>query len=69
MCTMHLSRYDAKQLNLKLKTRPKQLLGSISLPFPLPGMASASFCLRPVAKDQVITWVVLKYIVNLFNSS
>jgi hypothetical protein len=28
--------YEAKQPNLKLKTRPKQQLGSLPLPFALP---------------------------------
>jgi hypothetical protein len=36
MSAMHLFCYEAKQLNLKLKTRPKQLLGSLLLAFALP---------------------------------
>jgi hypothetical protein len=33
---MHLCCYEAKQPNLKLKTRSKQLLGSLPLAFALP---------------------------------
>ncbi len=36
MSALHLFCYEAKQPNLKLKTRPKQLLGSILLVFMLP---------------------------------
>jgi hypothetical protein len=35
MCAMHLC-YEAKQPNLNLKTRPKQLLGSLPLASALP---------------------------------
>jgi hypothetical protein len=38
MCARHLFCYEAKQPNLKLKTRPKQLLGSLPIGFALPGM-------------------------------
>ncbi len=40
-CTsaMHLFCYEAKQLYLKLKTRPKQLLGSLSSAFVLPALS------------------------------
>ncbi len=38
MCARHLFCYEAKQPNLKLKTRPKQLLGSLPIVFALPGM-------------------------------
>jgi len=34
---MHLFGYEAKQL--KVKTRPKQLLGSLPLTFALPGLS------------------------------
>jgi hypothetical protein len=34
---MHLSPFEAKQSNLNLKTRPKQLLGSLPLDIVLPG--------------------------------
>jgi hypothetical protein len=36
MSVMHLFCHEAKQPNLKLKTRPKQLLGSLLLAFALP---------------------------------
>jgi hypothetical protein len=36
MSAMHLFCYEAKQLNLKLKIRPKHLLGSHPLAFKLP---------------------------------
>ncbi len=36
--TIHLCKYEAKLANLKLKTWPKQLLGSLLLNTPLPGM-------------------------------
>ncbi len=36
MFVMHLLCYEAKQPNLKMKTRPKQLLGSLPLAFALP---------------------------------
>ncbi len=36
MFVMHLFGYEAKQPNLKLKTRPKQLLGYLPLVFALP---------------------------------
>jgi hypothetical protein len=35
MCAMHLCFYEAKQPNLKLKTWPKQLLGSLPITFAL----------------------------------
>ncbi len=38
MCSIHLCCYEAKQHSLKLKTRPKQLLGSILLAFVLPSL-------------------------------
>jgi hypothetical protein len=39
MChSMHLRPGVAKQLNLELKTRPKQLLGSLPLVIALPGL-------------------------------
>jgi hypothetical protein len=37
MFVMHLFGYEAKLPNLKLKTRPKQLLGYLPLVFALPG--------------------------------
>ncbi len=39
MCGVPFCCYEAKQTNLKLKTRPKQLLGSLPLAFALPGLA------------------------------
>jgi hypothetical protein len=39
MCVMHLYCYEAKWPNLKLKTRAKELLGSLLLAFVLPGFA------------------------------
>ncbi len=39
MFIMHLFGYEAKQPNLNLKTRPKQLLGYLSLAFALPALA------------------------------
>jgi len=36
MCAMHLICYESKQPNLKLKTLPKQLLGSLPRAFALP---------------------------------
>jgi hypothetical protein len=36
MWARHLFCYEAKQPNLKLKTRPKQLLGSLPIAFALP---------------------------------
>jgi len=36
MCARHLFCYDAKQPNLKLKTRSKQLVGSLPIAFALP---------------------------------
>jgi hypothetical protein len=36
MFAMHLFCYEAKQPNLNLKTRPKQLLGCLQLAFALP---------------------------------
>jgi hypothetical protein len=39
MCAMHLCSYEAKQPNLKLKTQPKQRLGSLPLAFTLPARA------------------------------
>jgi hypothetical protein len=39
MCAMHLCCYEAKQPILKLKTRSKQLLGSLPLAFVLPGQS------------------------------
>ncbi len=38
MFVMHLFFYEAKQPNLLLKTRPKQLLGSLPLAFALPDL-------------------------------
>jgi len=38
MCPKHLLCYEAKQANLKLKIRPKQLLGSLLIAFALPGL-------------------------------
>jgi len=38
MFAMNLFCYEAKQRNLKLKTRPKQLLGSLPLAFALPAL-------------------------------
>ncbi len=38
MCAVHLKCYEAKWPNLTLKTRPKQLLGSVPLGFALPGV-------------------------------
>ncbi len=38
MSAMHLFFYEAKQLYLKLKTQPKQLLGYFPLAFGLPGL-------------------------------
>jgi hypothetical protein len=35
MLVMHLFSYEAKQPNLKLKTRPKQLLGYLPFAFAL----------------------------------
>ncbi len=42
MCTKHLCCYEAKQPNLKLKTWPKQPLGSLALAFALPIWAHSS---------------------------
>ncbi len=42
MCAGHLFCYKPKQLNLKLKTWPKQLLGSLPIAYALPTM-----CLFP----------------------
>jgi hypothetical protein len=39
MFVMHLFSYEAKQPNLKLKTRPKQLLGYLPLAFALPAVS------------------------------
>jgi len=36
MCAMHLCCFEAKWPSLKLKTRPKQLFGSLPLAFVLP---------------------------------
>jgi hypothetical protein len=41
--TMHLRPSVAKQPNLELKTRPKQLLGSLPLVIALPGLALEVF--------------------------
>jgi DNA phosphorothioation-dependent restriction protein DptG len=42
MFAMNLFCYEAKQLNLKLKTWPKQLLGSLPLAFALPAYGVSS---------------------------
>jgi hypothetical protein len=42
MFVMHLFCYEAKQPNLKLKTRPKQLLGYLPLAFALPALSYIS---------------------------
>jgi hypothetical protein len=41
---MHLSCYEAKHPNFKLKTRPKQLLGSLPLAFVLPSLVPGEQC-------------------------
>jgi hypothetical protein len=43
MSGMHLYCYEAKQLNLKLKTQPKQLLGSLPIVFALPVLVNDPF--------------------------
>ncbi len=42
-CAMHLCCYEAKRPNLKLKTRPKRLLGYLPLAFELPAEPGQSF--------------------------
>ncbi len=37
-CQKHLFCYEAKQPNLKLRTRPKQLFGSLPIAFALPSV-------------------------------
>jgi hypothetical protein len=37
MCAMPFRCYEAKQPNLKLKTQPEQLLGSLPIALALPG--------------------------------
>ncbi len=44
--TMHLQPGVAKQPNLELKTRPKQLLGSLPLVIALPSLSFKTFYLR-----------------------
>jgi hypothetical protein len=46
MSAMHLFCYEAEQLNLKLKTRPKQLLGSHPLAFALPALTNLNGALQ-----------------------
>ncbi len=49
MChSMHLRPAVAKQPNLELKTRPKQLLGSLPLVITLPGQAHNKQTLTPL---------------------
>jgi hypothetical protein len=43
MCAMRLSCYEAKLPNLKLKTRPKQLLGSLSIDIAHPAKRLMAF--------------------------
>ncbi len=43
MYPMHLCCYEAKLTNLKMKTRPKQLLGSITLNVVLPAVDVTTF--------------------------
>jgi hypothetical protein len=58
MCVMPLCCYEAKWANLKFKTRPKQLLGSLRLAFALPTFKQYSkwiFCFMLV----LVLWSVV----------
>ncbi len=54
MDTMHLLPSVAIQHNLELKTRPKQLLGSLPLVIALPGQSELCKAMFPLAKFSVI---------------
>ncbi len=52
-CIGHAIVHITKQLNLKLKTRPKQLLGYLPLAFALPGQVEGVRTVRQYRRNYV----------------
>ncbi len=66
MCAMHLFCYEAKQPNLKLKTRAKQLLGALPLAFELPVYTLFFVLIEP--KITIFTKYVKTYMISKLGS-